>query len=727
MFKNIRLRPKLLGLFLLVGLLPLVGIGIYSVKLANDAIMKNAFNQLEAIKVIKKNQITSFFNERKGDIVVLSSNEEVIESLKNFEKAYIKEGNKVNGRLWKETEKEHGLWLQKYQKEYGYYDVFLIDLKGNVIYTNSKESDLGENLLNGKLKTSGLAQAFNMAMKEGFGFDDFQPYAPSNDEPASFIAHKAVRNGKTEGVVALQLSLKAINNIMQERTGMGKTGETYLVGSDKKMRSDSFLDPEGHSVIASFAGTIEKNGVDTEASREALSGKDDKKIVTDYNGNPVLSAYAPLSLYGKATWAIMAEIDEAEIQEPIETLNWSIIGATIILAGLIAFLAFLTANGITKPLQKGISSLQKIADGDLTEKIVVTSTDEIGDLYSAMEKLYLATMDMADAAARVAGGDLTVKIKPRSDRDILGISLSDMVNKLSDTMKEIIASIENMNNVAQQLSATSETMNSSSAEQSANAEEIAASLEEMVANIDLSNKNAGETTTIAIKSSGEATEGGSAVEKTVEAMKRIAKEIVIVQEIAEQTNLLALNAAIEAARAGKYGKGFAVVASEIRELAEKSQVSAKEISELTDSSMNVSETAGKVLEKMVPNIQKTADLIKEVSAAAQELKNSADSINEAMETFNQTSQTNAAASEELAATAEEMSAQSQSLYDTIAFFKVEGLNLGNHSSYKNTTRKEDTSAEEIMRIDDNDSVAISKEGNGGKKFQEASEKEFVKF
>lgn len=116
------------------------------------------------------------------------------------------------------------------------------------------------------------------------------PNAPSNDEPAAFIAQPVIHEGGVELILALQLSLESINNIMQQRAGMGQTGETYLVGQDKLMRSDSFLDPKGHSVNASFAGTVEDNGCDTEAAQMVLNGETGAKIITDYNGNPVLSA-----------------------------------------------------------------------------------------------------------------------------------------------------------------------------------------------------------------------------------------------------------------------------------------------------------------------------------------------------------------------------------------------------------------------------------------------------
>ncbi len=202
----------------------------------------------------------------------------------------------------------------KYVEQYGYYDLFLVDPTGYVFYSAAHEPDFQTNMVNGKYSSSGLGKLVRETLKSGqYGLADFAPYAPSNNEPAAFIAQPVIRDGETEVVVALQLSLGAINAIyaiMQQREGMGQTGETYLVGEDNLMRSDSFLDPKHHSVVASFADPS-RGSVTSLAAKAALSGKTGSDIVNDYNGNPVLSAYAPLELVG-VTWALLAEIDEAE-------------------------------------------------------------------------------------------------------------------------------------------------------------------------------------------------------------------------------------------------------------------------------------------------------------------------------------------------------------------------------------------------------------------------------
>jgi methyl-accepting chemotaxis protein len=216
-------------------------------------------------------------------------------------------------------------------------------------------------------------------------------------------------------------------------------------------------------------------------------------------------------------------------------------------------------------------------------------------------------------------------------------------------------------------------MSQGATEQAASTEEASSSIEEMNATIKQNADNALQTEKIAQKSAADAQESGKAVTDAVLAMKQIAQKINIIEEIARQTNLLALNAAIEAARAGEHGKGFAVVAAEVRKLAERSQTAAAEISDLSGSSMEVAERAGTMLAKLVPDIQKTAELVQEISASSKEQSSGADQINGAIQQLNQVVQQNAGAAEEMASTAEELASQADQLQNTISFFKVDGM------------------------------------------------------
>ena len=273
----------------------------------------------------------------------------------------------------------------KYIEKYGYYDLFLIDPTGYVFYSVTKGSDYQTNMVNGPYVDSGLGKLVQDTLKTGeYGLSDFSPYPPSNGDPAAFIAKPVTKDGKTELIVALQLSMEAINHIMQQRDGMGETGETYLVGYDYLMRSDSYLDPKNHSVKASFA-TPSKGTVNSVAVKKALDGQTGSEIVIDYNGNPVLSSYAPLQI-GGFTWALLAEIDEAEAFAVIEKMNWLIIFIGLFGSITIVIIGFFIARSISEPIVKMTRAMENISKGNTNFEIPkINNKSEIGSMASTLQ------------------------------------------------------------------------------------------------------------------------------------------------------------------------------------------------------------------------------------------------------------------------------------------------------------------------------------------------------
>ncbi len=355
---------------------------------------------------------------------------------------------------------------------------------------------------------------------------------------------------------------------------------------------------------------------------------------------------------------------------------------------LLIFFLFIVTKAISKPLEKLGVAANSIANGDLSTTIEIDQKDEIGLVANAFR---------------------------------------EMVEKLSNVVIDVKSAAQNVASGSEELSSSSQGMSQGALQQAASAEEASASMEQMTANIQQNADNATETEKIAIKASIDAKESGEAVTKTVDAMSNIAEKISIIEEIARQTNMLALNAAIEAARAGEQGKGFAVVAAEVRKLAERSQIAAGEISELASGSVEVAQKAGSMLEKLVPNIQKTTELIQEISAASNEQRTGVEQANKALQQLDQVIQQNASASEEMASTSEELASQADQLQTTIDFFSVDEGNRNNSvntfsqtHTHKKSVKKEIKLALPKKRIDykikpakvSETGIEISLESNG---------------
>ena len=359
-----------------------------------------------------------------------------------------------------------------------------------------------------------------------------------------------------------------------------------------------------------------------------------EQSITDFIRNDgYLHISVPMELnYLDAPWILTLAVPEKVIMAPFYRMVWIVIAMAAFILAFISGVIYLFSKSISGPIVKISDQARLMSTGELSlETQLVKRKDEIGELSESM---------------------------------------SNMTEKLKSIVAEISESAENVSTGSDQISASAQVLSQGVSEQAASAEEVSSSIEQMNANIEQSSENAQMTEKIVIQVVEDANSSGESVSQTVDAMKMIAQKISIIEEIARQTNLLALNAAIEAARAGEHGKGFAVVASEVRKLAERSGESAGEISQLSSNSVRIAENAGEKLTRLVHDIQKTADLVKEISSAGSEQRTGIEQINLTIGQLDRVIQQNASSAEQLASTSEELSSQASSLLDTIRFFKM---------------------------------------------------------
>ena len=390
-----------------------------------------------------------------------------------------------------------------------------------------------------------------------------------------------------------------------------------------------------------------------------------------------------------------------------------ILGSVLTIGGVISVLTFLAILAMTRRMMaffdQIIAYIQELARGGLPKKMSEARTGEFLQIARNLNLLHDAVRDVTQLAGEIARGNMAVAVTPRSSDDALMQALASMVGSLREvaavadeiasgnllvtlherseydmwmaalhkmltTFKRIVTQVkqtaEQVSEGSRELRERSEEMSAGTSEQAAATEEVLSSMEEMLANISQNAENAMQTNQLARDAAEEAIEGGKAVHETVMAIRQIASKIAIIQDIASQTRLLSLNATIEASRAQDHGKAFGVVAAEVRGLADTTKTAAMEISELATSTVAVAEMSGELLQQLMPKIQKTSELVQDISLATQEQRAGAAQVNHAIQQLDHVTQQHAATAESLTAAAQLLSAQAEQLRSTIAFFRT---------------------------------------------------------
>ena len=549
--------------------------------------------------------------------------------------------------------------IRQFLEEFEYYDVFIADSEsGDIIYSVYKELDFTTSLKDGAYANSGIGQAFKAANsmgRNGVSLIDFEPYTPSYEGAASFIASPIYDGNEKVAVLIFQMPIGRINQIMTSNEkwkdiGLGDSGETYLVGKDTKARSMSrFLveDKKGFIDLMKQVGAssdllaqmdaketnIGLQSIETQGTKAALSGKTGYEIFNDYRDVSVLSAYTPVKIPG-LNWVLMSEIDEAEAFESVTVLENHILTTSIILFVIIASIAtaigIFFANSITKPITKLSNIMNSVEENsDLTIRSPIDSKDEVGMMSTSfnkmLEKFEALVQQIGSSSSQLAAASEEVSsVAQESTNGIMQQrSETDMV---ATAMNEMAATVQEVASSAESAAGSAHSANNEAQSGSAIVESTAKAIAQLAIDV---------------------TEASSVIHQLESDSEDIGSILDVIKNIAEQTNLLALNAAIEAARAGEQGRGFAVVADEVRTLASRTQESTKEIEDMISKLQTGAKHAVEVMEKGRTQAETGETQAKEASESLQ-------AITRAVSTINEMNTHIASSAEEQSSVAEEM-------------------------------------------------------------------------
>lgn len=402
---KIRLSVKLIGLFLFFGIAPLFAVSILINTQASDALRDKSFAQLASVREIRKSQVTSYFRERMADIAVLAESVAAADILKLAHKIFheyeqTSTGGKIGDSAWQEAVKDPlTTWLEKYKRMYGYYDLLLIDEDGHVVFSVERESDLGENLLLGSLKESGLARLFGKA-KDAVAVEDFSPYPPSKSTQAAFFGAPIKRNGVFLGVIVLQLKTEVLDNMMADRVGLGETGEFYLVGKVGDLSSY-----RSHREVK--GGKIGQPKSD-EFTERALAGESGSAVKVGSTGVKELVSFAPIGASG-LQWAIVGTMATKEAFSAVDNLNTSVWLLGMVCTAVVILIGWFFSRSISLPMQQVISvvsssSTQMAASITEQERVASQQATSVNETNTTMEELGASARQSAEQAESAASG-----------------------------------------------------------------------------------------------------------------------------------------------------------------------------------------------------------------------------------------------------------------------------------------------------------------------------------